>query len=66
MIQALTINLISSGEYLKFQRFIQQLKEGPRLLLKNLIPAEQEPKLKIQMILAVAKRLQIPAKENNL
>ena len=72
LIQTLTINLKLSGKYANFQQFMQQLKEGPRLLLlkklllENPTPAQQEPKLRIEMVLAVPKRLQISAKENNL
>ena len=72
LIQKLTINLKFSGKYANFQQFMQQLKEGPRmlllkkLLLGNTTPAQQEPKIRIEMLLAVPKRLQILAKENNL
>ena len=72
LIQTLTINLKLSGKYANFQQFMQQLKEGPRLLLlkklllENPTPAQQEPKLRIEMVLAVPKRLKISAKENNL
>ena len=51
---------------------MQKLKEGPGLMLfkrmwqENPTPAQQEPKLKIEMVLAVAKRLRIQLKENNL
>tara|TARA_B110000495_G_scaffold89983_1_gene77706 strand:+ start:443 stop:562 length:120 start_codon:yes stop_codon:yes gene_type:complete len=37
-----------------------------KLLLENPTPAQQEPKLRIEMILAVPKRLEISAIENNL
>ncbi len=72
LIQTLTINLKLSGKYANFQQFMQQLKEGPRLLLlkklllENPTPAQQEPKIRIEMVLAVPKRLKISAKENNL
>ncbi len=72
LLQTLKINLKLSGEYASFLRFIQELKDGPRLLLLeklllvNPTPAQQEPELRIEMVLAVYKSLQIPLKENNL
>ena len=72
LLQTLNINLKLSGEYASFLRFIQELKDGPRLLLLeklllvNPTPAQQEPELRIEMVLAVYKSLQIPLKENNL
>ena len=51
---------------------MQELKDGPRLLLLeklllvNPTPAQQEPELRIEMVLAIYKSLQIPLKENNL
>ena len=72
LLQPLKINLKLSGEYASFLRFIQELKDGPRLLLLeklllvNPTPAQQEPELRIEMVLAVYKSLQIPLKENNL
>ena len=72
LIQTLKINLKLSGEYTDFQQFMQQLKDVPRLLLleklllENPTPAQHEPKLRIEMVLAVHKRLQIPQKENKL
>jgi hypothetical protein len=50
---------------------MQELKDGPRLLLleklllDNPNPAQHEPELRIEMVLAVHKSLQIPLKENN-
>ena len=72
LLQTLKINLKLSGEYASFLRFMQELKDGPRLLLLeklllvNPTPAQQEPELRIEMVLAVYKSLQIPLKENNL
>ena len=72
LLQTLKINLKLSGEYASFLRFIQELKDGPRLLLLeklllvNPTPTQQEPELRIEMVLAVYKSLQIPLKENNL
>jgi Tfp pilus assembly protein PilO len=72
LLQPLKINLKLSGEYASFLRFMQELKDGPRLLLLeklllvNPTPAQQEPELRIEMVLAVYKSLQIPLKENNL
>ena len=72
LLQILKINLKLSGEYASFLRFMQELKDGPRLLLLeklmlvNPTPAQQEPELRIEMVLAVYKILQIPLKENNL
>ena len=72
LLQTLKINLKLSGEYASFLRFMQELKDGPRLLLLeklllvNPTPAQQEPELRIEMVLAVYKILQIPLKENNL
>ena len=72
LLQTLNINLKLSGEYASFLRFMQELKDGPRLLLLeklllvNPTPAQQEPELRIEMVLAVYKSLQIPLKENNL
>lgn len=72
LLQTLKINLKLSGEYASFLRFIQELKDGPRLLLLeklllvNPTPAQQEPELRIEMVLAVYKSLKIPIKENNL
>ena len=72
LLQTLKINLKLSGEYASFLRFIQEFKDGPRLLLLeklllvNPTPAQQEPELRIEMVLAVYKILQIPLKENNL
>ncbi len=72
LLQTLNINLKLSGEYTSFLRFIQELKDGPRLLLLeklllvNPTPAQQEPELRIEMVLAVYKSLKIPIKENNL
>ena len=59
LLQTLKINLKLSGEYASFLRFIQELKDGPRLLLLeklllvNPTPAQQEPELRIEMVLAV-------------
>jgi len=70
-LQTLKINLKLSGEYANFQRFMQELKDGPRLLLleklllDNPTPAQHEPELRIELVLAVHKSLQIPLKENN-
>jgi Tfp pilus assembly protein PilO len=72
LLQTLKINLKLSGEYASFLRFMQELKDGLRLLLLeklllvNPTPAQQEPELRIEMVLAVYKSLQIPLKENNL
>ena len=72
LLQTLKINLKLIGEYVSFIRFMQELKDGPRLLLLeklvlvNPTPAQQEPELRIEMVLAVYKSLQIPLKENNL
>ena len=72
LLQTLKINLKLSGEYASFLRFMQELKDGPRLLLLeklllvNPTPAQQEPELRIEMVLAVYKSLKIPIKENNL
>jgi len=72
LLQTLNINLKLSGKYASFLRFMQELKDGPRLLLLeklllvNPTPAQQEPELRIEMVLAVYKSLQIPLKENNL
>ncbi len=72
LLQTLKINLKLSGEYASFLRFMQELKDRPRLLLLeklllvNPTPAQQEPELRIEMVLAVYKSLQIPLKENNL
>ena len=72
LLQTLKINLKLSGEYASFLRFMQELKDGPRLLLLeklllvNPTPAQQEPELRIEMVLAIYKSLQIPLKENNL
>ena len=72
LLQTLKINLKLSGEYASFLRFMQELKDGPRLLLLeklvlvNPTPAQQEPELRIEMVLAVYKSLQIPLKENIL
>jgi len=66
LIQTRTFNFKLSGEYVNFQQFMQQFKGGPRLLLENPTPAQQGPKLRIEMLLSVPKRLQIPVKENNL
>ena len=72
LLQTLKINLKLSGEYASFLWFLQELKDGPRLLLLeklllvNPTPAQQEPELRIEMVLAVYKSLQIPLKENNL
>ena len=72
LLQTLKINLKLSGKYASFLRFMQELKDGPRLLLLeklllvNPTPAQQEPELRIEMVLAVYKSLQIPLKENNL
>ena len=72
LLQKLKINLKLSGEYTSFLRFMQELKDGPRLLqleklvLVNPTPAQQEPELRIEIILAVYKSLQISLKENIL
>ena len=65
LLQTLKINLKLIGEYASFMRFMQELKDCPRLLqlgkmmMVNPTPALQEPELIIEMVLAVYKSLQI-------
>ena len=72
LLQTLKINLKLIGEYASFMRFMHELKDGPGLLqlekmmLVNPTPAQQEPELRIEIILAVYKSLQISLKENIL
>tara|TARA_B100000795_G_scaffold232951_1_gene191444 strand:- start:140 stop:595 length:456 start_codon:yes stop_codon:yes gene_type:complete len=61
--QVLKIRLKLKGEFEQFLQFLNQLKNGPRLLvleklhLGNTTPALLQPKLSIEMILSAHRRL---------
>jgi len=69
--QVLNIRLKLKGEFEQLLQFLNQLKNGPRLLvleklqLENTTPALLEPKLSIEMILSAHRRLEIPATEKS-
>ena len=69
--QVLNIRLKLKGEFEQLLQFLNQLKNGPRLLvleklqLENTAPALLEPKLSIEMILSAHRRLEIPATEKS-
>lgn len=71
LIQTLKINLKLSGEYTNFQQFLSQLKQEPSLLtleklvLLNPMPAEKNPKLRIEMVLSAHKRLELTEKQKS-
>ena len=69
--QVLNIRLKLKGEFEQLLQFLNQLKNGPRLLvleklqLENTTPALLETKLSIEMILSAHRRLEIPATEKS-
>ncbi len=70
--QSLDIHLKLNGKYVQLQQFLQILKQAPRLLVleklhvENPTPESRDPKLKIEMILSVYKRLGLIATKKKL